>query len=66
VEAKLSRLQGRHRGLSVDERSLVGTRINALTARTEAEPKDMRWRARAKTDSRVEWYKDASGKEAAF
>lgn len=63
---KVSRLLERPWGLSAEERSLVGTRVDALAARIEAEPKGMRWRARAKIGTRVKWYKDVSDKEATF
>jgi len=45
---------------------LVSTCVDAPTAWTETEPRDVRQSARTKTDSRVEWHKDAGEKNAAF
>jgi hypothetical protein len=66
VSGKLSHLLERYRGPSFDGRTLVSTCVDAPTAWTETDPKDVRQSARTKTDSRVEWHKDAGEKNAAF
>jgi len=47
-----------YEGLSGEDRQVVRARIKDLETRIEAEPKTLRWRARAKIGERVKWYKD--------
>lgn len=42
--------------LSDADRSMLLDRLEALTARIEAEPKSRKWRARARVGERVRWY----------
>ena len=42
--------------LTDEERVTVGDRIDRLRRRIEAEPKDRRWKLRAKVGTRVRWY----------
>jgi hypothetical protein len=39
-------------------RSTVENRLNTLLSRLEAEPKSLRWKARARVGTRVKWYED--------
>jgi hypothetical protein len=45
-------------GLSTEDRQIVHERITQLLNRIEAEPRTLRWKARAKIGERVKWYKD--------
>jgi hypothetical protein len=45
-------------GLSHEDRQVVRGRIEQLIKRIDAEPKTLRWKARAKVGERVKWYKD--------
>jgi hypothetical protein len=45
-------------GLSKEDRRVVRDRIKELENRIEAEPKTLRWKARAQIGERVKWYKD--------
>ncbi|HUI88608.1 MAG TPA: hypothetical protein VLX61_07755 [Anaerolineales bacterium] len=45
-------------GLSKEDRQVVHERIKELLDRIEAEPKSLRWKARAQVGERVKWYKD--------
>jgi hypothetical protein len=47
-----------YEGLSTEDRVTVRERIRHLVERIEAEPKPLRWKARAKVGERVKWYKD--------
>jgi hypothetical protein len=47
-----------YEGLSQDDRNIVRKRIQELETRIETEPKNLRWKARAKIGERVKWYKD--------
>ena len=47
-----------YNGLSTQDRQIVRERINHLMERIEAEPKTLKWKARAKIGERVKWYKD--------
>jgi hypothetical protein len=61
VTANLKTLEealGHYDGLSEEDRRIVRERIRELEARIEAEPKTLRWKARAKIGERVKWYKD--------
>jgi hypothetical protein len=44
--------------LSADDRRIVRERIQELMERIEAEPKTLRWKARARIGEKVKWYKD--------
>lgn len=44
--------------LSGEDRQIVHERIKQLLKHIEAEPKTLRWKARAKVGERVKWYKD--------
>ena len=47
-----------YKGLSKEDRKIVHGRIKELQDRIEAEPKSLRWKARAQIGERVKWYKD--------
>ena len=47
-----------YEGLSKVDRQVVHDRIKELLDSVEAEPKTLRWKARAKIGERVKWYKD--------
>lgn len=44
--------------LEAGERDLVRERLEALWERVEAEPKSMRWKARARVGDRTRWYEE--------
>ncbi len=44
--------------LSPEDRDVVRERIRELLRRIEAEPKSLRWKARARIGERLKWYKD--------
>lgn len=44
--------------LGQDDKKLIHERLLDLTQRIEAAPKSLRWRARAKLGTRVQWYED--------
>src|SRR5574341_1509521 len=48
----------RYAGLSDEDRQVVHSRIKELQDRIEAEPKTLRWKARARIGEKVKWYKD--------
>jgi hypothetical protein len=48
----------RYDQLSAEDRKVVSERIHELERRIEAEPKTLRWKARARIGERVKWYKD--------
>lgn len=54
--AGLKELLPRMEALTDDERGRIGERIDGLLDYTEAAPKTLRWRARAKIGPRVRWY----------
>ncbi|HUH98766.1 MAG TPA: hypothetical protein VLZ89_15480 [Anaerolineales bacterium] len=47
-----------YRDLSREDRQVAHGRIRELQDRIEAEPKSLRWKARAQIGERVKWYKD--------
>ncbi len=47
-----------YQDLGVDDRQVVRTRIGELQDRIDAQPKSLRWKARAQVGERVKWYKD--------
>src|SRR5439155_6390733 len=49
---------GRYDSLPAAARDTAGTRVRALEERIEAEPKALRWRARAAVGTRVPWYQE--------
>ncbi len=49
--------------LSKEDRQFVHDRIKELQARIEAEPKTLRWKARAQIGERVKWYRDVEEME---
>ncbi len=48
----------RYQDLSEEDRRVVHGRIQELQERIDAEPKTLRWKARAQVGERVKWYKD--------
>jgi hypothetical protein len=48
----------RYDQLSDEDRTVVAERIHELEKRIEAEPKTLRWKARARIGEKVKWYKD--------
>lgn len=55
LDEKLEEYQNR---LQHEDRDVVHGRIHELLERIEAEPKSVRWRARARIGERLKWYKD--------
>jgi hypothetical protein len=53
----------RYDALSNSQRSLVLSRLDRLLRRIEAEPKSLRWKARAKVGTRAPWYQVVEAKE---
>jgi hypothetical protein len=47
-----------YRDLAAEDREVVRVRIKELRQRIDAEPKSLRWKARAQIGERVKWYKD--------
>jgi len=45
-------------GLTKEDRQVVRNRIKMLEERIEAEPKTLRWKARARIGEKMKWYKD--------
>lgn len=52
----ISRRLLEYAALSESERAVVADRLSRLRARIDEEPKDTRWRLRAKMGTRVRWY----------
>lgn len=48
----------RYDRLSAEDRRIVRERIKELMGRIEAEPKTLRWKARARIGEKMKWYKD--------
>ena len=48
----------RYDRLSAEDRRIVRERIQELMERIEAEPKTLRWKARARIGEKMKWYKD--------
>jgi hypothetical protein len=48
----------RYDRLSEEDRRIVRERIQELMERIEAEPKTLRWKARARIGEKMKWYKD--------
>lgn len=63
---KIKSFLGRYEALSEGERRTVVERIDRLLDRIEAEPKSLRWKARARIGTKVRWYKEVSAKESTF
>lgn len=49
--------------LTAEDRQLVKTRIEAILARIEREPKTVKWKMRARAGTKVKWYNDAEDVE---
>jgi hypothetical protein len=49
---------GHYEALADGDREAVGSRIEELQRRVEAEPKSLRWKARARVGERLKWYRD--------
>ncbi len=49
---------GHYQDLSAKDRQVVHERIKELQDRIDAEPKSLRWKARAQIGEKVKWYKD--------
>ena len=49
---------GQYQDLSTEDRQVVQGRIKELQDRIDAEPKTLRWKARAQIGEKVKWYKD--------
>ena len=49
---------GQYQDLSAEDRQVAHDRIKELQDRIDAEPKTLRWKARAQIGEKVKWYKD--------
>ena len=54
----LDEILDRYPRLSEEDRRVVRGRIKELSDRIEAEPKTLRWKARARIGEKMKWYKD--------
>jgi hypothetical protein len=55
---KVREFAGRYEVLGPDNRQTVQARLDSLLALMEAEPKTLRWKARARIGTRVKWYEE--------
>jgi hypothetical protein len=51
-------------GLDPDEQKAVGSGLESLQARIDAEPKSLRWRMRSQVGDRVRWYQEPEEEQA--